>query len=335
LVELGADLERARRVDDVLAVLVRHSCSRLGFLRVAVLVHREGRWNGIVDDGRVEGIVDLPDVAAPVVWECWTAAEPLLVRTLDDALLDAVLPDASNVLVAPIAADGEQMGVVIAEWGGDDAARIPTSTVQGLAQAAMHTALGLRNAELLVEVERLATRDSLTGIANRRLFDESLELETARSLRLGAPLSLIVFDIDHFKQINDTFGHLAGDAVLRDLAHSLVAGTKGFDIAARLGGDEFVLLLPGCSRHDAVGVADRVRREITRHNSVTTVTLSAGVATMPDNAVDGERLVSAADAALYDAKRRGRDRSHASERGIEPLAPSPIQWVAAPLARGA
>ncbi|MET0420984.1 MAG: GGDEF domain-containing protein [Acidimicrobiia bacterium] len=337
MVELGAELERSRRTDDVMAALVRHACARLGFVRVAVLVHHDSRWTGIVDDGRVEAHVELPDQAAAVVWECWSSSSPLLVRSLDDGLLDAVLPDASNVLVAPVAADDERLGVVVAEWGGEGDARIPSSTVQALAQAAMHTALALRNASLLVEVERLATRDSLTGIANRRLFDESLARETARSQRLGAPLSLVVFDVDHFKQINDSFGHLTGDAVLRDVAEALVAGTKGFDIAARLGGDEFVLLLPGCRREDAVKVADRVRSEIIRRSNSTAVTISAGVATMPDNAVDGERLVSAADAALYDAKRRGRDRSHASERVPEGGVASPgaPRWGGASLARGA
>ncbi|MET0626945.1 MAG: GGDEF domain-containing protein [Acidimicrobiia bacterium] len=335
LVQLGAELERARHAEDVMGVLVRHTCSRLGFVRVGVLVRRDGSWYGIVDDGRVEALVTLPDRPAPVMWDCWSSSTPVLLRTLDDPLLAAVLPDATNVLVAPIAADDEPIGVVVAEWGGDESARIPTLTVQGLAQAAMHTALALRNAELLIEVERLATRDSLTGIANRRLFDESLSRETARSQRLGEPLSLIVFDVDHFKQINDTFGHPTGDAVLRHVAEALVATTKGFDVAARFGGDEFVLLLPGCSRTDAIGVADRVRAEIVRRATTAAVTISAGVATLPDNAADGERLVSAADAALYEAKRQGRDRAYASARAAESAAPGTVRWGGAPLARGA
>ena len=94
-------------------------------------------------------------------------------------------PNAHNVVVAPVAVDGEDLGIAVAEWGGGADARIPTSTVQALAQAAMHTALALRNARLLDEIERLATRDSLTGLANRRLFDESLRREAARSQRLG------------------------------------------------------------------------------------------------------------------------------------------------------
>ena len=181
----------------------------------------------------------------------------------------------------------------------------------------MHTALALRNAALLDEVERLATRDGLTGLANRRLFEESLERETARSRRLGTPLSLLILDVDHFKQINDTYGHPAGDAVLREIGTAVAGSTKAFDVAARYGGDEFVVLLPGCNAVDASGVADRVRAEVAHQVSDAPVTVSVGVATMPDNAVDAERLVAAADGALYEAKRAGRDRIHASARTAE------------------
>ena len=178
----------------------------------------------------------------------------------------------------------------------------------------MHAALAFRNAQLLDEVERLATRDALTGLANRRLFQESIVREAARCRRLDTPLSLVVVDVDHFKQVNDTYGHPVGDALLREVAGCLVASTKDFDVAARYGGDEFVLLLPDCGADDALAVAERLRAEVTERVDSAAVTLSAGVATMPDNAFDAERLVAAADAALYEAKRAGRDRAHGSTR---------------------
>jgi diguanylate cyclase (GGDEF)-like protein len=198
----------------------------------------------------------------------------------------------------------------------------------------MHTALALRNAALLDEVERLATRDGLTGLANRRLFEESLERETARSNRLGTPLSLLILDVDHFKQINDTYGHPAGDAVLREIGTAVAGSTKAFDVAARYGGDEFVVHLPGCTAVDAGGVADRVRVEIAHQVIDAPVTVSVGIATMPDNALDAERLVAAADSALYEAKRSGRDRTLASTRTAERPSPERLHWRA-PLARGA
>jgi diguanylate cyclase (GGDEF)-like protein len=334
LVDLGAELERAIRPDDVMATLVRHSCARLGFTRAVVLVRSGTVWEGVRDDGVVEVRLQVPDRAAPLVLEAWSSGAPMLVRVVDDDLLDLVLPGAHNVVVAPVAVDGEDLGVAVAEWGGGSDARIPTSTVQALSQAAMHTALAMRNARLLGEVERLATRDSLTGLANRRLFDESLQREAARSQRLGTPLSLLVLDVDHFKQVNDSYGHQTGDAVLREVAGALVANTKNFDVAARYGGDEFVVLLPGCGREDAMGVAQRVRGEIARQVGTAPVTISAGIATMPDNASDAERLMAAADGALYDAKRSGRDRVAGSGRGLEVVAPSALSW-SAPLARGA
>jgi diguanylate cyclase (GGDEF)-like protein len=334
LVELGSDLERAIRPDDVLATLVRHSCARLGFTRAVVLVRSGPVWDGVRDDGTVEVHFHVSDRPAPLVEETWSSGTPMLVRTIDDDLVDLVFPGAGNVVVTPITADGEHLGVAVGEWGGGYDARIPTSTVRALAQASMHTALALRNARLLGENERLATRDSLTGLANRRLFDESLQREVARAQRLDTPLSLLVLDVDHFKQVNDTYGHQTGDTVLREVADALVSNTKNYDVAARYGGDEFVVLLPGCSREDAVRVAERVRHGVANAVGEAPVTISAGVATVPDNASDAERLMAAADAALYDAKRTGRDRVAGSGRNIEMAPPPPLQW-SAPLARGA
>jgi diguanylate cyclase len=145
-------------------------------------------------------------------------------------------------------------------------------------------------------------------------------------------LSLVIIDVDHFKQINDTYGHPAGDAVLREIGGAVASSTKSFDVAARYGGDEFVVVLPGCNASDALGVADRVRYEIARQTRGTPVTVSAGVATMPDNALDAGPLVAAADNALYDAKRSGRDRTCSSGRGIDALVPAA---ACAEVARGA
>ena len=246
-----------------MAKLVRHVCGRLGFTRAVVLVKRGDGWWGVLDDGIVESIIETSVNTVPALDEL-SSASPLLVRTLEDGLLDALLPDARNVVIAPVVSDDERFGIVAAEWGGRDDTQIPVLTVRALAQAAMHTGSALQTAALIDEVERLATRDSLTGIANRRLFDESLAREAARAQRLNTPLSLVVFDVDHFKQINDTYGHVVGDTVLRTVAEAIVESTKSYDVAARYGGDEFVLLLPGCNNEDAVGVAERVRAEIGR-----------------------------------------------------------------------
>ena len=335
LVELSTDLERSHRAEDAMATLVRHTCGRLGFTRAAVLAKRGDGWWGVLDDGVVESLVESGGSDTPPVLEWLSSSSPLLVRSLEDGLLDAVLPDARNVVVAPIVADDERFGIVVAEWGGRDDEQIPMLTVRALAQAGMHTASALHTAALLDEVERLATRDSLTGIANRRLFDESLGREASRAQRLRTSLSLIVFDVDHFKQINDAYGHVTGDAVLRSVADSIVASTKSFDLAARYGGDEFVLLLPDCEHDQAMRVAERVRAEIGRQVLEVPVTVSAGLATMPENATDGDRLLSAADAALYEAKRSGRDRVAVSIREAGGASPVVVRLDEAQLARGA
>ena len=186
LVELGRELQQAHRAEDAMSVFVRHVCGRLGFARAVVLSKRDGVWWGVCDDGLVESLVESTNESSPSpALEALHSTAPLLVRTLEDGLLDGVLPNARNVVIVPIVAEDRAFSLVAAEWGGTRDARIPVLTVQALAQAALHTASALQTATLLHEVERLATRDSLTGIANRRLFDESLSRETARAQRLS------------------------------------------------------------------------------------------------------------------------------------------------------
>ena len=335
LVEFSTDLDRMHRADDAMAALLRHSCGRLGFTRAVVLIRRGDDWRGVCDDGIAESLIELRHALTLPALETLSGCAPLLVRTLEEEALDSLLPYARNVVIVPVVADDDRFGILAAEWGGGGDAKIPVRTVQGLAQAATHTAATLRNAALLEEVERLATRDSLTGIANRRLFDESIAREVARAQRTRAPLSLIVFDVDRFKNVNDTYGHLIGDVVLRDVAESIVASAKSFDVAARYGGDEFMLLLPDCGSTDAEHVAERVRAEIARRVRTTPVTVSVGLATMPDNAIGADRLISAADAALYQAKRSGRDRAVRSMRAAEQISPPAARLNDPPIARGA
>jgi diguanylate cyclase (GGDEF)-like protein len=331
LVELGNELERARGAEQLVALLARHGRKRLGFRRVAVLLRRSERWHGAYTNHGGTVLLDSGTGVGALTDHLWGSERPALVRELDDdPVLADLVPAAQNVVVVPMTADGEAVGVVVAEWGSGSHAQIPAVTVETLEQSASQTALALRNAQLLSEVEYLATRDGLTGLANRRLFEETLAREVARSHRRGAPLTLVVLDVDHFKDVNDTVGHLAGDAVLREVGGALVADTKASDLAARYGGDEFVVLLPDCSGDDGLRVAERLRAAVAHEVITLPVTVSAGVGSLPENAGDGERLVAAADAALYDAKRSGRDRSVRSARR-----PEPDEAPAHPAARGA
>ncbi|HXF30373.1 MAG TPA: diguanylate cyclase [Solirubrobacterales bacterium] len=163
-------------------------------------------------------------------------------------------------------------------------------------------ALEREREELIAEVQTLARSDALTGLPNRRVLDEVLPREMARSLRAGTSLSLAVVDIDHFKAYNDTHGHLAGDAVLRDCAAAWDQELRGEDTILRFGGEEFLVVLPDCEAEDATEIVERLRAA-----TPDAQTCSAGLAVWrPGESVDD--LVGRADKALYEAKENGRDR---------------------------
>jgi len=159
-----------------------------------------------------------------------------------------------------------------------------------------------------------ATHDPLTGLFNRRYLDDTLARELSQSWRRGSCLSVVVFDIDHFKRINDVFGHEAGDLALRGCAHVLSQHLRRSDIACRLGGEEFAIVLPDSSlehtRRRVTEICALVRQLSLRHRGqiLGTVTLSAGIACAPEHALTAPNLLRAADEALYVAKQSGRNQ---------------------------
>jgi diguanylate cyclase (GGDEF)-like protein len=156
-----------------------------------------------------------------------------------------------------------------------------------------------------------ANTDHLTGLANRRRFERQLDREVTRTKRYGRPFCLLLIDIDHFKAVNDTYGHPTGDEVIVQLASTLQAGTRGIDTAARVGGEEFAVILPETEITGGLEVANRLRESIGTMDlpaEVGRVTASIGIAEYPASAGDGTGLYAAADSALYAAKRTGRNR---------------------------
>lgn len=159
-----------------------------------------------------------------------------------------------------------------------------------------------------------ATTDSLTGVWNRRSILEILERELSRGVRDGSPVSIVMADLDHFKQVNDSLGHQAGDAVLRETVRRIAAATRPYDAVGRYGGEEFLVVLPGCGLTEAAGCAERMRgnvadQPVSHLGQQIPATLSLGVAVFPaseDSSVSA--LLRTADGALYDAKRGGRNR---------------------------
>jgi diguanylate cyclase (GGDEF)-like protein len=174
---------------------------------------------------------------------------------------------------------------------------------------AVHAALTINNAHLQAEVARLASSDALTGLANRRQLDFALGREVARTVRTNEPLSVALIDIDHFKDINDTFGHVAGDEVLREVAGALARSVRDVDLVARYGGEEFAIVLPNCASAGALVVVERVRAAVASVGGAAKVTVSAGIATAAGEGTQGDSLIAAADEALYESKRAGRDRA--------------------------
>lgn len=165
---------------------------------------------------------------------------------------------------------------------------------------------------LHLNLERLASHDPLTGLLNRHALDVAIEREMARSARHLYPLSVLLMDLDHFKRVNDTYGHDAGDAVLKAFAEVAAGVLRRDDVLGRQGGEEFMALLPGSDRSSALRVAERIRAAVAatpieHEGRAITVTVSIGVATAMDRASWDDAL-RAADAALYEAKHSGRDR---------------------------
>jgi diguanylate cyclase (GGDEF)-like protein len=186
--------------------------------------------------------------------------------------------------------------------------------VFGLALAALLAALVLiwsRN-ERMQELARQASQDPLTGLKNRRRFEEDLRAELARSDRYGVDGALLMLDLDHFKLVNDTLGHPAGDRVLAEIAAVLRGRTRETDVLARIGGDEFAIVLPRCDLTEAESVSEEIAKAIREHmdaeQDVPSITASIGIAPFgPGKPLSFETVLAQADAAMYEAKGCGRN----------------------------
>jgi diguanylate cyclase (GGDEF)-like protein len=226
-----------------------------------------------------------------------------------DGATGAVGGDARPVVAVPVIFHERTMGVLMVT--SDEPERVwQDNEIMLMRTVADQMAVAVNHARLFQQMQQQALTDGLTGCFNRRFFEIQLERDLHLATRMRQPVSLILIDIDHFKRVNDTHGHDAGDAALRILAGELREEVRGVDTAARYGGEEFAVILPQAGPEGALAVAERLRTRIERTEvpGVGRITASLGIATFPLHASSRDLLVTAADRALYQAKRTGRNR---------------------------
>ena len=234
-------------------------------------------------------------------------------------------------LCVPLIAQGETLGLIHLRRGAetrdfgdsfvdDRSNEFNEALVKFAESAADHISLALSNLKLREKLRQQAIRDPLTGLFNKRYLQETLEREVERARRAEKPLGLLMLDLDHFKRFNDTYGHEAGDELLRAFGQVLKGHIRVEDIACRYGGEEFTLILPECPLNSLLVRAEEIRQAVERiqvkkgGELLGLVTVSIGAAIFPDQGTQGEAILQMADAALYQAKKAGRNRVVAADQ---------------------
>ena len=215
-------------------------------------------------------------------------------------------------LTLPLTVEGEILGCL--SLNSDQPNAFDAQDLQFLSVIGYQMAATLKHFQRFSSIKNIALYDTLTGLYNRRYFEERLGVEAQKSFYSGTPLSLVMVDIDHFKKINDTFGHTEGDQVLCKISSLLKTSVRKKDTVARYGGEEFILILPEAGLEESFVIAERIRRQVENTSfevgqAQVNLTLSMGISNFPSHrAKSKEDLVKMADQALYDAKRGGRNK---------------------------
>ena len=265
----------------------------------------------LVGAGQAAGLSD-----AAALLEMGEDVDDLLVGEAGDLVRSGYPDKGDERIEVPLQAGRISFGSLL--LFGDDFEEADRMTAASLAAQAV---VALDNARLHRIVEEQALIDGLTGLANRRHAEASLETELQRAGRFGGPLAFVLCDLDSFKNVNDRFGHLAGDDVLRELAGVLRETVRAVDVAARWGGEEFALILPATDAAGGAQLAERAREALEARTILTQegvpvrVTASFGVAAFPEHG-SGEDLIAAADSALYEAKNGGKNRVETAREAV-------------------
>lgn len=316
LVDLGRDLENAEDAHTVGNLLLGALGDAFGFDRMALFEMHHDMPRLLTTCGLATSGDDPKLAETSVVRLVVRSRTTIRLKRFDEAAdpwLAATMPEVRDVIVVPLLADGVA-GVLVAALGPWARGRSEERVIAATERFAGHGAVALRSADLLTRVRQQAITDGLTQLANRRAFDRALDREIGRASRADGRLSVLLIDIDNFKALNDAYGHITGDMVLRQISRALQRSVRSYDTVARYGGEEFAAVLPGCSAGLAFGLADRLRLAIQDAATDVKVTGSVGVATFPFDGTDAASLLRSADRALYASKRAGRNRVRSAEQ---------------------
>ncbi|HEV2348660.1 MAG TPA: diguanylate cyclase [Terriglobia bacterium] len=322
LSQLGGDLQSCLFFGEAYKVLAQYGLDLFpatsgGVFMIASsreAVHAVAQWGETPFGGQVFGVED-----------CWAlrTGRPNYIEGEKSAGTCRHITAEEGVayLCVPMLAQGESLGILHLHWRTITPTRphgtpeqIKLSRLQLASAVGEHVGLALANLNLRETLRSQSIRDPLTNLFNRRYLEESMPRELLRASRNRKPLGAIMLDIDHFKRYNDTFGHEAGDAVLRELGKHLRSNIRGEDIACRFGGEEFMLIMPDANLEATQKRAEKICRDakaivVVHHGqSLGTITLSLGVAEFPDHGATAEMLLASVDKALYMAKEQGRNQ---------------------------
>jgi diguanylate cyclase (GGDEF)-like protein len=276
----------------------------------AILIERDGEL-------AVEAIDSIKDPRALEnnnrVLKTMRTLERQIIKFPKDVLLDGIVVDfhPKELIIEPIVYKNIFLGSLILV----SASSFSSNDIDKLSFFSQSLSLAFRNAITYKQMQLLASLDALTGLYNRRFGVLRIKEEFSRAIRANTPISILMFDLDHFKNVNDMYGHLVGDKVLVSIAKTALASIREGDLLLRFGGDEFLCVLPGANKVDASIIAERIRimvmdSAVKNHEQDIKVTMSIGVVTYPRNDIsDSDQFIKLADDAMYAAKELGRNRT--------------------------
>lgn len=313
--EITKKMSESLTFDDIFDVLSVFLKASFDFRKCELVIFREQvgglvvdrKYGVLMEERGVKSAEDTLDYAALAWFLSQHPGGAYLGREDDAEEMKALRVEegASTFAIAPLSSEKKLVGALIID-------NLPRQDFDKFVILATQFALEIKKVLLYETVEELAITDGLTGLYVRRYFLERLREELNRSKRYSFPFAFLMLDIDDFKKCNDTYGHLVGDVVLRDIGQIMRSCVREIDLIARYGGEEFSILLPETDREGARMVADRIRKRVEdnafrAYDETLKITISIGVAMYPEDAHDTKQVIERADVALYAAKRAGKN----------------------------